>query len=92
MVLLCGCVEVLCCLKPGDVLAKYSLSKEVAAGYVHLITYQNQTETAEELDVSRDTVNRYKNSFAEMSAEERLLLISAFAQDQLLDEATSEKQ
>jgi hypothetical protein len=37
-------------------------------------------------------VNRYKNSFAEMSAEERLLLISAFAQDQLLNEATSEKQ
>lgn len=49
-------MEVLCCLKPGDVLAKYSLSEE-DAGYVHLITYRNQTETAEDLDVSRDTVN-----------------------------------
>jgi hypothetical protein len=43
-------------LKPGDVLAKHSLS-EVDAGYAHLITYRNQTETAEDLDVSRDTVN-----------------------------------
>ncbi len=78
-------------MKPGDVLSKYSLTEEVAAEYVHSITYRNQTETAEELDVSRDTINRYKNQFAEMTAEERLLLISALTQDQLLDTATSQQ-
>lgn len=47
-------------------------------------THINQTEAAEELGVSRDTLNRYKNRFAEMNRQERLLLISTFAQKQLL--------
>jgi ribosomal protein L21E len=58
------------------VLEKYGLSREIAARYVDAITRSNQTQTAEELDVSRDTINRYKNAFAEMNAQERLLLIS----------------
>jgi DNA-binding XRE family transcriptional regulator len=77
-------------VKPEDVLSKYSLSEETAAGYIDAITRSNQTQTAEELGVSRDTINRYKNAFNEMKPEERLLLISALAQDQLLDQTTQQ--
>ena len=72
------------------VLEEYGLSRETAAKYVDAITRQNQTQTAEELDVSRDTVNRYKNAFQEMSAQERLLLISTLTQEKLLQHATEQ--
>ena len=71
-------------------LEEYGLSRETAAKYVDAITRQNQTQTAEELDVSRDTVNRYKNAFQEMSAQERLLLISTLTQEKLLQHATEQ--
>jgi len=48
----------------------------------------NQTQTAEELDVSRDTINRYKKQFAEMDAQERLHLISSLTQEKLLNQST----
>jgi DNA-binding XRE family transcriptional regulator len=70
------------------VLEEYGLSRETAANYVDAITRSNQTQTAEELDVSRDTINRYKNAFSEMNAQERLLLISTLTQEKLLDQAT----
>jgi len=70
------------------VLEEYGLSRETAAKYVDAITRQNQTQTADELDVSRDTINRYKNAFQEMNAQERLLLISTLTQDKLLQQAT----
>ena len=70
-----------------QVLEKYGLSREIAARYIDAITRSNQTQTAEELDVSRDTVNRYKNAFQEMNAQERLLLISTLTQEKLLDQA-----
>ena len=71
-------------------LEEYGLSRETAAKYIDAITRQNQTQTAEELDVSRDTVNRYKNAFQEMSAQERLLLISTLTQEKLLQHATEQ--
>jgi len=71
-------------------LEEYGLSRETAAKYVDAITRQNQTQTAEELDVSRDTVNRYKNAFQDMSAQERLLLISTLTQEKLLQQATEQ--
>ena len=71
-----------------NVLEDYGLSRETAAKYVDAITRQNQTQTAEELDVSRDTVNRYKNAFQEMNAQERLLLISSLTQKKLLEDNT----
>jgi DNA-binding XRE family transcriptional regulator len=71
-----------------QVLKEYGLSRETAARYIDAITRSNQTQTAEELDVSRDTVNRYKNAFQEMNAQERLLLISSLTQERLLDQAT----
>jgi DNA-binding XRE family transcriptional regulator len=70
------------------VLDEYGLSRETAAKYVDAITRSNQTQTAEELNVSRDTINRYKNAFSEMDAQERLLLISTLTQEKLLDQAT----
>ncbi|ESS05706.1 MAG: hypothetical protein A07HB70_02186 [uncultured archaeon A07HB70] len=50
-------------MRPRDVLFKYSLTEKVAAAYINTIIRMNQTQTAEALDVSRDTVNRYKNVF-----------------------------
>jgi len=70
------------------VLEEYGLSRETAAKYVDAITRSNQTQTAKELDVSRDTITRYKNAFREMDAQERLLLISTLTQEKLLDQAT----
>jgi len=71
-----------------EVLEEYGLTRETAAQYVDAITRSNQTQTAEELDVSRDTINRYKNAFAEMTPGERLLLISTLTQEKLLNQAT----
>ena len=68
------------------VLDEYGLTRETAAKYVDAITRSNQTQTAEELNVSRDTINRYKNAFSEMDAQERLLLISSLTQEKLLSE------
>lgn len=68
------------------ILEEYGLSRETAAKYIDAITRSNQTQTAEELDVSRDTINRYKNAFSEMDAQERLLLISNLTQEKLLDQ------
>ncbi|WP_336328305.1 hypothetical protein [Halovenus sp. HT40] len=70
------------------VLEEYGLSRETAAKYIDAITRSNQTQTAEELNVSRDTINRYKNAFSEMNAQERLLLISTLTQEKLLNQAT----
>ena len=67
------------------ILEEYGLTRETTSKYIDAITRSNQTQTAEELEVSRDTINRYKNAFAEMSQRERTLLITSLAQDQLLD-------
>jgi|AntDeeMinimDraft_5_1070356.scaffolds.fasta_scaffold06647_2 predicted DNA-binding protein (UPF0251 family) len=67
------------------ILNEYGLSRENAVNYVDAITQMNQTQTAEELGVSRDTVNRYKNAFEKMTAQERLLLISSLTQEKLLE-------
>lgn len=70
------------------VLEEYGLNRDTTTQYIDAITRSNQTQTAEELDVSRDTINRYKNAFQEMTGEERLLLISTLTQEKLLDQAT----
>ncbi len=71
-----------------NILTKYSLTRDTAAKYVDAITQMNQTETAEALDVSRDTINRYKNLFRDMNKQERALLIASLTQDKLLEQAT----
>ena len=69
----------------NQILEKYGLTRRTTTEYIDAITRMNQTQTADELNVSRDTINRYKNAFAEMSQRERTLLITSLAQDQLLD-------
>jgi chaperonin GroEL (HSP60 family) len=75
-------------MNPQTILEEYGLTRETTVQYIDAITRSNQTQTAEELQVSRDTINRYKNTFAEMNAQERLLLISTLTQEKLLDQAS----
>jgi len=46
----------------------------------------NQTQTADKLDVSRDTVNRYKNAFDRMTPQERSQLIIQLTQNNLFNQ------
>jgi hypothetical protein len=78
-------------MKVDQILEKYGISKDTTTAYIDAITRSNQTETAEELDVSRDTINRYKKAFNQMEPRERLLLISNLAQEKLLQQATNER-
>lgn len=71
-----------------EILEKYKLEQDTVARYINAITHSNQSETAEEVDVSRQTINRYKNAFAQMKPEERLLIISTLTQQKLLEQAT----
>jgi len=71
--------------KTEDILNEYSLKRDTAAKYIDAITRQNQTQTADELEVSRHTINRYKNAFTAMTPPERLTLISSLTQDKLLE-------
>jgi DNA-binding XRE family transcriptional regulator len=63
-------------MEVDKLLKKYSLTRDTATQYIDAITRKNQTQTAEELGVSRDTVNRYKNAFREMTRIERSLIIA----------------
>jgi hypothetical protein len=72
-------------MNPDQILEKYGLTRATTTEYIDAITRMNQTQTADELNVSRDTINRYKNAFAEMSQRERTLLITSLVQDRLFD-------
>lgn len=63
--------------KVDDLLSKYSLTREDARAYIDAIVRLNQSQTADEIDVHRKTVENYKNRFTEMSEEERAFLIAA---------------
>ena len=75
----------------NEILDKYGLSRSTTTQYIDAITRMNQTQTAEQFDVSRDTINRYKNTFHEMNAQERRLLIASPTQDKLLQQTTKER-
>jgi DNA-binding XRE family transcriptional regulator len=75
-------------MKVDEILGKYNLERETATLYIDAITQMNQSETAEEVEVSRQTVNRYKNAFAKMKPQERSLIIASLAQEKLLEQAT----
>ena len=70
------------------ILKEYGLTRETVTEYIDAITRMNQTQTAEELDVSRDTINRYKKQFSKMDAQERLHLISSLTQEKQLNQST----
>ncbi|WP_248896141.1 hypothetical protein [Haloplanus halobius] len=75
-------------MNADQLLEKYGLTRKTTQQYIDAITRLNQTQTADELNVSRDTINRYKNAFQKMTPQERTLLITALAQDKLLEHAT----
>ena len=74
-------------MKAEKILEKYGLTEETTTKYIDAITRMNQTETAEELEVSRDTVNRYKNAFDKMTDLERAQLTASLTTDKLLEKA-----
>lgn len=63
--------------KVDELLSKYSLTREDARAYIDAIVRLNQSQTADEIDVHRKTVENYKNRFAEMNEEERTFLIAS---------------
>jgi DNA-binding XRE family transcriptional regulator len=60
-----------------ELLSSYSVSRDTAIAYVDAIVRMNQTDCAEEIGVTRPTVNRFKKAFANMSDEERAFLIAS---------------
>lgn len=74
-----------------QILEKYGLTRDTTTAYIDAIVRSNQTETAEELEVSRDTINRYKKSFREMKPIERALLIASLAHEKLLENTASQR-
>jgi len=74
-------------IKVDEILEKYSLTRENVVAYIDAIVRSNQTDTAEAMSVSRDTVNRYKKAFGSMSEQERLLVVSTLTQEKLLETA-----
>lgn len=59
------------------ILSSYGLTRPNATAYIDAVIRMNMSQAAEEIGVSTDTVHRYKRAFAEMTAEERALLITA---------------
>lgn len=70
-----------------ELLSKYSLTRDNTEAYIDSIVRMNQTQTAQEVDVSRDTINRYKKAFNKMSPIERSLIIATVTQEKYLEEA-----
>ena len=68
-----------------DILEQYNLTRETTAQYIEAIVHLNQSDTADEIGVSRQTINRYKTAFNQMTSQERLTVITALAQERLLE-------
>ena len=75
-------------MKVDELLDKHNLERETTTRYIDAITHMNQSETATEIEVSRQTINRYKNTFAQMRPQERSLFIASLIQQKLLEQAT----
>jgi len=75
-------------MEVDEILDKYNLDRDTATRYIDAITRSNQSETAEKIGVSRQTINRYKSSFSEMDQRERTLLTAALTQEKLLENYT----
>lgn len=60
-----------------DLLSKYGLTRDNTIAYLDTVIRMNMSQTADELNVSTDTVHRYKRAFKEMSQEERAYIIAS---------------
>jgi hypothetical protein len=79
-------------MKADEILDKYNLEREIATRYIDAITCMNQTQTAQEVEVSRQTINRYKNAFSEMNPMERSQIIASLTQEKLLQHAADNQR
>lgn len=70
-----------------ELLDDYGLTKANTVKYIDAIVRLNQTKTAEEIEISRRQISRYKDAFQQMTPQERLTVISALAQEHLLADA-----
>lgn len=68
-----------------DLLSEYGMERGLAQDYIEHTLFLNQTKTAEAMDVSRQTVQRYKNIFGEMSRGERIYLLAQLGEESLME-------
>jgi hypothetical protein len=62
------------------ILNKHGMTKETALKYVDGVVRRNNVETAEIMDMSDETVKRYKDKFDRMSETERWIVIAELSQ------------
>jgi len=67
------------------ILDRYNLTRDTARKYIDTIVRFNQSQAAEESQVSRQTINTYKKAFQQMTDTERAALISTLAHESLLE-------
>lgn len=68
-----------------EILQRYNLTRDTARKYIDAIVQQNQSQAADDAGISRRTVNTYQRAFHDMTDTERATLISALAQENLID-------
>lgn len=68
-----------------NILNRYNLTRETARRYIDAIIQLNQSQAADEAQVSRQTIDTYKNAFQQMTDTERAALISSLAHETLLE-------
>lgn len=66
-----------------EILDKYNLNPETAFHVFMGLTHSNMRSIAEEADVSKSTVQNYKNKFKEMHEDERLILFKYLIEEEL---------
>lgn len=69
-----------------EILSKYGLTRDTAQQYIDGVVRLNRSQTADELNMSNDTVHRYKRAFNQMSQRERTILIAQLFLDNLLED------
>lgn len=70
------------------ILDRYNLTRDTARKYIDTIVRFNQSQAADEADVSRRTFNNYQRALREMTDTERAALISALAHETLIEHIT----
>jgi hypothetical protein len=71
--------------KVDQILSKYGLDRRLAQDYLKNVVYLNQTETADAMGVSRQTVQRYKEKIGEMTQGERVYLLAQLGEESLME-------
>jgi len=59
-----------------EILEDHGLTRDNALAYIDAITRMNQSQAAEEINVSTDTIHRYKREFSRMDEHDRALVIA----------------